>query len=90
MRALALAFDEPYDPGVVESAATRLTRRIAVLAYADEEIAGGGMCLEPIGGVVELVGIGVREPFRGARDRRRDHRRARAPGLRDRGRRWRS
>ncbi len=64
MRALALAFDEPFDPSVVDSAATRFTRRIAVLAYADEEIAGGGMCLEPIAGVVELVGIGVREEFR--------------------------
>ena len=65
MRALALAFDEPFDPSIVDSTASRFTRRIAVLAYADEEIAGGGMCLEPVGGVVELVGIGVREEFRG-------------------------
>jgi predicted GNAT family acetyltransferase len=65
MRALALAFDEPYDPSTADSAASRLSRRIAVVAYADEEIAGGGMCLESIAGVVELVGIGVRDGFRG-------------------------
>lgn len=64
MRALTLAFDEPFDPAVVPGAGLRFSRRIAVLAYADEEIAGGGMCLEPISGVVELVGIGVREEFR--------------------------
>ena len=64
MRALAVAFGEPYDPSVTDSAASRLTRRIAVIAYADEEIAGGGMCLEPIAGVVELVGIGVVDGFR--------------------------
>lgn len=64
LRALALAFDDLYDPSTAESTAARLTRRIAVLAYADEEIAGGGMCLDPIDGVVELVGIGVMEEFR--------------------------
>jgi ribosomal protein S18 acetylase RimI-like enzyme len=64
MRALALAFGERFDPATVDSAASRLTRRIAVLAYADEEIAGGGLCLEPVDGVIELVGIGVREEFR--------------------------
>lgn len=64
MRALALAFDEPFDPSTVDSAAARFSRRIAVLAYADEEIAGGGLCLEPISGVVELVGIGVLEEYR--------------------------
>jgi GNAT superfamily N-acetyltransferase len=64
MRALALAFNEPFDPSTSESAATRFTRRIAVIAYADEEIAGGGMCLEAIDNVVELVGIGVVGEFR--------------------------
>lgn len=64
MRALSTAFGEPYDPSVADSAATRFSRRIAVVAYADEEIAGGGMSLEPVAGVVELVGIGVREEFR--------------------------
>lgn len=64
MQSLALAFGEPYDPSTTDSAAHRLTRRIAVIAYADEEIAGGGMCLEPIAGVLELVGIGVVEAFR--------------------------
>lgn len=65
MRALALAFDERFDPSTVDSAAARFARRVAVLAYADEEIAGGGWCLEPINGVVELVGVGVLEEFRG-------------------------
>ena len=64
MRALAMAFGEPYDPSVSDHAATRFSRRIAVIAYADEEIAGGGMCLEPLDGVVELVGIGVLERYR--------------------------
>ncbi len=64
MRSLSLAFEEPYDPSTTDSAASRFTRRIAVVAYADEEIAGGGMSLEPIAGVVELVGIGVRDEFR--------------------------
>ena len=64
MRALATAFGERYDPATADSAATRFSRRIAVIAYADEEIAGGGLSLEPLAGVVELVGIGVREEFR--------------------------
>lgn len=64
MRALAAAFGEPYDPSTSDSAATRFSRRIAVVAYADEEIAGGGLCLEPLDKVVELVGIGVIDSFR--------------------------
>jgi GNAT superfamily N-acetyltransferase len=64
MRALSLAFDEPYDPSTADTAATRFTRRIAVVAYADEEIVGGGMALEPLAEVVELVGIGVRAEHR--------------------------
>jgi ribosomal protein S18 acetylase RimI-like enzyme len=64
LRALALAFDEVFDPSTSASAAARLLRRVAVVAYAEEEIAGGGMCLDALEGVVELVGIGVLEPFR--------------------------
>jgi hypothetical protein len=64
MRALAVAFGEPFDASIADSAATRFSRRIAVLAYTEEEIAGGGMCLEPVAGVVEVVGIGVIERFR--------------------------
>jgi N-acetylglutamate synthase-like GNAT family acetyltransferase len=64
LRALALAFDEAFDPGTSDSAAARLLRRTAVIAYCEEEIAGGGMCLDPIERVVELVGIGVVDRFR--------------------------
>jgi GNAT superfamily N-acetyltransferase len=65
LRALAIAFDEQFDAGTSDSAAARLLRRTAVIAYCDEQIAGGGMCLDPAERVVELVGIGVIESFRG-------------------------
>lgn len=65
LRSLALAFDEPFDSSTAESAAARLLRRIAVVAYCNEQIAGGGMCLDPVERCVELVGIGVLESFRG-------------------------
>ncbi|MEA2124770.1 MAG: hypothetical protein QOI80_1552, partial [Solirubrobacteraceae bacterium] len=64
LRALALAFGEVFDPATADSAGARLLRRIAVIAFAEEEIAGGGMCLDALEGVVELVGIGVLEEFR--------------------------
>jgi ribosomal protein S18 acetylase RimI-like enzyme len=64
LRALALAFGEVFDPATTDSASARLLRRTAVVAYADEEIAGGGMCLDVLEGVVELVGIGVMDDYR--------------------------
>lgn len=64
LRALALAFDEPFDTATSDSAAARLLRRTAVIAYCGEEIAGGGMCLDATERCVELVGIGVLERFR--------------------------
>ncbi|MEJ7892375.1 MAG: GNAT family N-acetyltransferase [Solirubrobacteraceae bacterium] len=64
MRTRAEAFGEPYEPGGNDGAAATFTRRIAVVAYAEEEVVGGGMCLEALEGVVELVGIGVAEAFR--------------------------
>lgn len=65
LRALAIAFDEQFDSSSSDSAAARLLRRTAVIAYCNEEIAGGGMCLDPFERVVELVGIGVLPDFRG-------------------------
>ena len=35
-----------------------------MIAYAEGEVAGGGMCQPAIAHVTELVGIGVREQFR--------------------------
>jgi N-acetylglutamate synthase-like GNAT family acetyltransferase len=64
LRALAIAFEEAFDPSTSESAAARLLRRTAVIAYCGEQIAGGGMCLDPLERVVELVGIGVMPDFR--------------------------
>ncbi len=64
LRALAGAFGEFYDPATEELAAARLLRRIAVLAYADGDIAGGGSCQAIITGATELVGIGVIEAHR--------------------------
>jgi GNAT superfamily N-acetyltransferase len=64
LKALALAFDDVFDASTADSTTARLLRRVAVIAYADGEIAGGGMCLDPIESVVELVGIGVTDSFR--------------------------
>jgi N-acetylglutamate synthase-like GNAT family acetyltransferase len=64
LRALAIAFGERFDPSTSDSAGARLLRRTAVIAYCGEEIAGGGMCLDPVERVVELVGIGVLEQYR--------------------------
>lgn len=61
-RVRAEAFGEPE---AADAGAAAFSRRVAVIAYADEEIVGGGMCLEALEGVVELVGIGVAEAYRG-------------------------
>ncbi|MGI8623977.1 MAG: GNAT family N-acetyltransferase [Solirubrobacteraceae bacterium] len=64
LSALAEAFGDPYDPTRAEAFAATLLRRTAILAYAGEEIAGGGMSQIALDGTTELVGIGVLEPFR--------------------------
>jgi ribosomal protein S18 acetylase RimI-like enzyme len=64
VRAQADAFGEPFAAGNVERLSRTLGRRIAVIAYADGEVAGGGMCQLAIANTTELVGIGVREQFR--------------------------
>ncbi len=64
LEAMAHAFGEPFDRSASDGAAAQLLRRIAVIAYCDEEIAGGGMCLDAVARCVELVGIGVLERFR--------------------------
>lgn len=65
LRALTVAFGQPYDPGTAQPAAAGLLRRIAVLAYAGGEVAGGGTCQTIITQTTELVGIGVLEAHRG-------------------------
>ena len=64
LSAVSGAFGEPFDPATSDTAAVSLLRRIAVVAYADGEIAGGGSCQTIIAGTTELVGIGVAEPYR--------------------------
>lgn len=64
MRAQSEAFGEPFEPADLERVQPLLGRRITVIAYADGEVAGGGLCQPPIAHVTELAGIGVREPFR--------------------------
>jgi ribosomal protein S18 acetylase RimI-like enzyme len=64
LRAQTEAFGDPFDPADIARLVPMLGRRVAVLAYADGEVAGGGMCQVPIAGVTELVGIAVREDFR--------------------------
>ena len=64
MRVIAEAFGTPHEPGGADQIAPQFARRIAVLAYCDEEVAAGGMCLDPFQGVTELAGIGVHADFR--------------------------
>lgn len=64
LRVQADAFGQPYTPSDVGRLQPLLGRRIAVIAYADGEVAGGGTCQVPIAGVTELVGIAVREDAR--------------------------
>ncbi len=64
VRAQAEAFGQPYNPADIEPMIPMLGRRITVIAYADGEVAGGGLCQTAIAGVTELAGIGVRERFR--------------------------
>jgi ribosomal protein S18 acetylase RimI-like enzyme len=64
VRAQAEAFGESFAAGNIERLSRTLGRRIAVIAYADGEVAGGGLCQLALGGTTELVGIGVREQFR--------------------------
>lgn len=63
-RAQAEAFGATFDPADIDRTVPLLSRRITVIAYADAEVAGGGLCQIPIEGVTELAGIGVREAFR--------------------------
>lgn len=64
LRVQSEAFGEPFNPSDISRMQPLLGRRIAVIAYADGEVAGGGMCQVPLAGVTEIVGIAVREDAR--------------------------
>ncbi len=64
LRVQSEAFGQPYNPSDIARLQPLLGRRVAVIAYAEGDVAGGGMCQVPIAGVTEVVGIAVREDAR--------------------------